>query len=400
MKKLSLLIFFILLFPLNAHSQVISKIELVGLKWTKVAFVRRELLFKEGDTYSEEKLKKSVRNLLNTHLFYRIETQVREVNGKVVVKLRFKEKFPLVPIPRMFFKTNGSFKGGVEVRDYNLFGMGHRLYVGYTRWFKTENTWKDAFIYTRLYRFLKDKSDLSAGIFWNKGENVSYTENGRVIGTYSLETISLPVYVTSYLDLEKVKQLTVGVKPYFINYSKFYPNKRFYFFNLGLAFDRTTDMVYYVKGSRVVLYGEVAEPLSSSSFTGALFFSWENTIHTGSVNTYSYALAGGTKVGYSGELPINSYIPGYKSSEIVNRRFLKCRLSLRRSLFNRSVFFKPTVVLGDAFESSPDDLLVATGFEISAFWAKLVDGIIRFRIYKGIGKNSDTQTNLKFDFRW
>jgi hypothetical protein len=399
-KELIFPLLLLIITPLSSFSKTISKIEFIGLKWTKESFIRRELLFKEGDTFSKEKLKKSIRNLLNTHLFLKIEPQIREINGKVILKLHFKERFPVVPIPRFLFKSNGTFKGGMEVRNYNLFGVGHRLYIGHTRWFKTENIWKEAFIYTRLYRILKDKSDLSTGIFWRKGENISYTENNKTVGTYSLETISVPIYLTSYLDPEKVKQLTVGVKPYFINYSKFHPDRRFYFLTFGLAFDKTTDMVYYIKGSRLAFYTEVAEPSSSSYFTGALFFTWENNIHINSVNTYSYAVAGGTKVGYTGELLINSFIPGYRNNKTVNKRFLRCDFALRMALLNKSVFLKPAIIFGDSFQSKPDNLLVTTGFEISAFWVKLVDGIIRFKIYKGIGKGSDTQTNLEFDFRW
>ena len=52
-------LFLFLLISVSSYSKTIEKIEIYGLKWTKEKFVRRELLFKEGDEFAEEKLKKS-----------------------------------------------------------------------------------------------------------------------------------------------------------------------------------------------------------------------------------------------------------------------------------------------------------------------------------------------------
>ena len=399
MKKLFFFLLAVLL-PFSGYGKTVSKIEIVGLKWTKEALVRRELLIHKGDEFSKEKLQESIRNLLNTHLFYKVVPEIREVDGKVVIKLRFKERFPIVPIPRVRLKVNKTYKIGMEVRDYNLLGMGHKLYIGYTRWFKTDNQWRNAFIYTKLYRIIKKHIDLNAGIFWAKGENIDYIEDEKVVGKYNLRTVNIPISLTSYLDPEKIKQITFGIRPTFNRYSGFISDKRLYYITAGFIFDKTSDMVYYIKGSKISLYGEIAEPIISSVFTGALFFSWENNIPAESINTYSYSISAGTKIGYSGGLLISSDIPGYKSEETTNKHFIKCKLSWRRAILHKSVFLKPTLVVGDAFKSKPDDFLVSPGFEIVAFWAKLVDGIIKFRFYKGIGKGSNTQTNLKFDFRW
>jgi outer membrane protein assembly factor BamA len=399
MKKL-LLWLILFLVPAISYGKTISKIEIEGLKWTKESLIRKELLIHEGNDFSKEKLQKSIRNLLNTHLFYKVEPEVKEVDGKVIVKLRFKEKFPIVPIPRLRLKVDGSYKAGMEVRDYNLLGMGYRLYVGYTRWFGTDNKWKNWFIYTKLYRIIKNKVNLNAGIFWTKGEDIEYIGDNGIPGKYNLKRVSIPISLTSYLDPEKVRQIMFGIRPTFTNYSEFLSDTRLYYITLGLTFDRTSDMVYYTKGSRTVIYGEVAEPLTSSVFTGALFFSWENNIHSKSVDTYSYSFSAGTKVGYSGRFLVSSGIPGYKSEEVINKRFIKWKFSLKKAIVGKSIFLRPAIVLGDAFKSRPDDLLVTPSLELLAFWAKLADGIISFKFSKGIGRNSDTQTNFKFNFRW
>ncbi|TCK05429.1 POTRA domain-containing protein [Phorcysia thermohydrogeniphila] len=399
MKKLIIFLLAVL-FPLSGYGKTVSKIEIVGLKWTKKALVRKELLIHEGEEFSKEKLKKSIRNLLNTHLFYKVVPEIKEVDGKVVIKLRFKERFPIVPIPRVRLKADGTYKAGMEVRDYNLFGMGHRLYVGYTRWFGTDNHWKNAFIYTKLYRIIENDIDLNAGISWAKGEDIEYVEDNKVLGKYNLRMVSIPISLTSYLDPEKVKQIIVGIRPTFSHYSEFVSDRRFYYLTFGLVFDRTSDMVYYIKGSRAYIYGEVAEPTTSSVFTGALFFHWENNIHVNYVDTYSCSFSAGTKVGYSEGFFVNSGIPGYKSEKTINKRFLRWNFSLKKAIVGKSVFLRPNLTVGDAFKSRPDDLLIAPGFELTAFWAKLADGIISLKFSKGIGKGSDTQTNFRFDFRW
>jgi outer membrane protein assembly factor BamA len=394
-------LFLFLLIPVSSYSETIEKIEIYGLKWTKEKFVRRELLFKEGDEFSEEKLKKSIRNLLNTHLFYRIVPEINKKNEKVTVKLKIKERFPIVPIPKFRIKTDESFRTGVEVRDYNLRGMGHHLFVGYTRWFKNENGERNAYLYSKFYRVLEDKVDIGAGVNFYESHNNNFVKDGTVIGKYDLKILRTNFYLTKYLDAEKIHRITAGLRPEFIRYSDWIRDIDEYYVDFSYTIDKTTDMVYYTKGSFFYVYAELAEPTLSSVFTGRLIASYSNSIRRREVDTITYGISAGTKVGYSGNgFILNAGIPGYTSEKVGGKRFLSFNISYRMAVIGRSVFLKPTIAGGDAFSSKPDDLLLSPGMEIEAFWAKLVDGIIRFRIFKGIGNGSDTQTSLKFGFRW
>ncbi len=385
----------------NSYSETIEKIEICGLKWTKEKFVRRELLFKEGDEFSEEKLKKSIRNLLNTHLFYKIIPEIDKKDEKVTVKLKIKERFPIVPIPKFRIKTDESFRAGVEVRDYNFRGMGHHLFVGYTRWFRNENRERNGYLYSKFYRVLEDKIDIGAGVNFFESRNNDFVKDGTTVGKYDLKILRTNFYLTKYLDAEKIHKVTVGLRPEFIRYSDWISDVDEYYLSFGYTVDKTTDMVYYTKGSLFYVYTELAQPTLSSVFTGRLIASYSNSVRKREIDTITYGISAGTKVGYSGDgFILNAGIPGYTSEKTEGKRFLSFNISYRMAVVDKSVFLKPTIAGGDAFSSKPDDFLLSPGIEVEAFWAKLVDGIIRFKIFKGIGNGSDTQTSLKFGFRW
>ncbi|WP_163328600.1 POTRA domain-containing protein [Desulfurobacterium thermolithotrophum] len=396
-----LLLLFLLLLPMKTYSAVIEKIEIIGLKWTKEKFVRRELLLKEGDTFSKEKLKNSIRNLLNTHLFYRITPEVKEKDGKVTVVLKTKERFPIVPIPKFRAKTNGTFKTGIEIRDYNFRGMGNHIFLGLTKWFKNEHSERNFYINSMFYRIIKDRIDVGITLnFFNSYNNV-FTKDNKVLGNYNLKSFKANIYMIKYLDLEKIRRLMLSFRPEINRYSNWIESTNQYYLSLGFTVDKTTDMVYYTEGSFYSFYIDFAEPNLSTVFTGSLIGTYNNSLKRGNVNTFSYGGSVGTKIGYSGNgFLLDSGIPGYVSDKVKGKRFFNFKISHRLALINKTVFIKPTIAGGDAFSNIPDNFLISPGFEVEAFWARLVDGIIRFKIFKGIGNGSDVQTSLKLGFRW
>ncbi|WP_456342154.1 POTRA domain-containing protein [Thermovibrio sp.] len=401
MKRLALLLFsFFILLTGSSPAAVIEKIEIYGLKWTKEKFVRRELLIKEGQEFSPKALSLSIRNLLNTHLFYRVKASVTQEEGKVVVKLYLKEKFPIVPLPRVRFKEDGSYKAGLEVRDYNLLGMGHRLYTGYTRWLNTEEPSKKAFIYLNLYRVIGERGDLSFGAYYNESRE-NLIGGGREIGKYTEKRYTFPVAVKLYLDRKKVNQISFGITPHISLPTELLKDRRLYYLNLYYTKDRSTDMVYYTVGRKFTVGGSLAIPQISSVFTGNLNFSYLYSKKRGELKTLCYRLFAGTKVGYSGKgYYLSSPIPGFKPERRVERRYVATNISYRFPIIDKSVFLKSSFWLGDSFKNRPDDLLLSAGVELTTFWVKLADGIIRFKVFRGLGREADTQSSFRFSFRW
>jgi len=384
-----------------AFGAPVKGIKVEGLKWTKKEFVLRELLLKPGDEFSEEKLKESVRNLLNTHLFYRVEPEIIRKKEGVFIVLKVKEKFPIVPLPKFRLKSDGSYRAGLEVRDYNLLGMGHRLYAGYVKWYKTENESYSYYTYFNLYRIIENRINLYGGVSYSS-DREDFIVNGRKKGEYRVKRRELLLGTHLYLDREKINQVSLGVRPVFTDYSSILKDKQIYYGELSYTRDFSTDMVYYQVGSRLTVSVSQSVPDLSDLTTGNLSVSYTNSVKFGNQRTRIYAAGFGTKLGYSGGgYQLTAPIPGYSSERITGKRYIFGSVSLREPVVDRSVYVKPTVVVGDAFRWwKPDDLLIAPGVELTAFWARLADGIIRFKLFRGIGEGADTQSSLKLTFRW
>ena len=385
---------------LPALGAVVEKIEIYGLRWTKEEFIRRELLIKEGEEFDPKALKLSVRNLLNTHLFYKVEPVVVKKGDRVIVKLYLKEKFPIVPLPRLRFKTDGSYKAGLEVRNYNLLGMGHKLYTGYTRWYNTEYPSKSAFIYANFYRALLDRGNLYAGAYYNRSSK-ELIEDGRAVERYESEAYSFPVGVELYLDPKKVNQLTFGLTPTYTLNSGTLEDSRLYYVNLYYTRDKSTDMVYYTVGKRWKLGASIAAPQISTLFTGKVTGELSRSVKVGKLKTQIFTLSLGTKLGYSGKgYYLTAPIPGFNQEKREDKRYLVLSYSYRFPVVDKTVFLRPSLFVGDAFENRPDDLLASVGLELTAFWAKLADGIIRFKVFRGIGAGGETKSSFRLSFRW
>jgi outer membrane protein assembly factor BamA len=393
MKKLLFSVLLILI-PNLCFGEVVKEVQIEGLKWTKKRFVLRELLFKSGDEFSERKLKESIRNLLNTHLFYEIRPVVKRTKDGVIVKLKIKERFPIVPLPKLRLKSSGSYRAGMEVRDYNLLGMGHRLYTGYVKWFNTSSESYSVFTYVDLYRVIENRGNIYGGIYYSSEEESSESESYRV------KKIDLPFGVHFFLDERKISQIRFGITPSFSRYTDVLSDKKIYYANLSYTRDLSTDMVYFVKGGIFNVSINQAVPKVSDLTTGRVDFSFSRSVQVAGTETRNYWLGMGTKLGYSGkEYKIVAPVPGYRSRLTESKRYIAGSYGIRAPIIDKSIYFFPKVYLGNTFKGT-DGILLSAGFEVTAFWAKLTDGIIRFKIFRGLGRDGDTQTLLKLTFRW
>ena len=378
----------------------VLEVKVEGLRWTKESFVLRELLLKPGEPFSEKKLKESVRNLLNTHLFYEVKPLVIRRKNGVIVVLKVKEKFPIVPLPRFRLKTDGSYRAGIEVRDYNLLGMGHKIFAGYLKWFRTDNESYRYYVYLNLYRIIENRFNLFGGATYSS-EREDYIVNSKKKGEYKVKRREFLIGTHIYLDRQKINQLSLSLRPVFSNYSSILQDRKIYYGELSYTRNLSTDMVYYRVGSRLNLSASYSLPGVSDLSTGKFTVSYSNSVKYGKYRTRIYSGGFGTKIGYSGGgYQLQAPIPGYKSERKTGKRYLFGSFSIRRPIVDKSVYLKPTLIAGDAFRWMPDDLLVSAGVELTAFWAKLADGMIRFKLFRGLGKGAETKTSLRLTFRW
>jgi len=395
MRTAALALLIVLLSALQAMGATIEKIEIYGLRWTKEEFVRRELLIKEGREFNPKLLELSVRNLLNTHLFYRVKPIIVREGDRVTVKLYLKEKFPIVPLPRVRFKSDGSYKAGLELRHYNFL-----LYGSYTRWFNTDSPSKNAFLYLNLYRVVGGRGDIYAGAFYSES-SANLIDKGKKVEEYRLKRYSYPVGAKFYLDPKKIGQIEIGISPTFsINRGEL-PDSRLYYLNLGYARDKSTDMVYYTVGKRWRIGASLSAPEVSSLFTGSFTASFSQEVKRGKLKTQALEVNVGSKLGYSGRgYYLKAPISGYRDEKLEDKRYLVLNYSYRFPIVDKSLFLKSSVSVGDAFDKRPKEILTSVGLEITAFWAKLADGIIRFKVFRGVGGGGETKSSFRLSFRW
>ncbi len=396
----ALLLTFLVPTSVQSAELPVLEVKVEGLRWTKKSFVLRELLLKPGEPFSKKKLKESVRNLLNTHLFYRIKPLVIRKKNGVIVVLKVKEKFPIVPLPKFRFKTDGSYRAGMEVRDYNLFGMGHKLYLGYVKWFRTDNESFSYYVYWNLYRIIKERFNLYGGATYSS-DREDYIVNSEKKGEYRVKKREFLLGTLVFLDRRKVNQIAFGLRPVFTNYSSILGDKKIYYGEISYTRNLSTDMVYYQVGSQFNITASYSLPRVSDLTTGEVTALYSNSVKYGKYETRIYTGGFGTKIGYSGGgYQLQAPIPGYTTEITTGKRYLFGSFSVRRPIVDRSIYLKPTLIAGDAFRWMPDDLLVSAGVELIAFWAKLADGMIRFKLFRGLGREGETETSFRLTFRW
>jgi len=403
MRKLLLLL---ILLTSQAYSATVESIEFFGLKHVKESLVKKELLLKVGDRFDREKLKKSIRNLMNTHLFYSIKPELKFHNDKVDVKLLFRERYSLIPLPKFRLKSDGSVRAGFEIRDYNFRGRGDRASLLFQKWFgKESDRGSKASVNFLFYRIWDNTYNLITGVDYSNSYNHELYEDGKLKSKYDFKEFGLRLGVQRYLDPYKIKSIYVGINPKWEDYSiksgEHIDDRSQNYIILSFKHDLTTDEVYYVKGSVFGIDLSYAEPIASDTSTGTVTGYFRKYMHFFREDNLIISLYGGTKVGYSGNgFELEAGIPGYSSKRQTGRRYLKTFVKYRVNLLNRYLFIAPSVVAGDGFNNLPDDLLLSFGVEVEAFWARLSDGIIRFKVYRGTGRTSRTRTFFKLGFRW
>ena len=143
-----LLVILLILCSMTTFSQeenncfVVSNINVTGNKVTKMSTINREMLFKEGDTIcSEETIKESRENLINTSLFNFVDfnwSDDVDKKGYKSLTINVVERWYLWPIPYLSY-ADRNLKSWFEADDFsrisygfdlvykNLWGLKHEL---------------------------------------------------------------------------------------------------------------------------------------------------------------------------------------------------------------------------------------------------------------------------------
>lgn len=100
-----------------------------GNEVTQPQVLRRELRWQEGTTPTPAELEDDRQALLDLGLFREVVLNVQTTAQGQVVTYALREKFYLLPLPRVSANVDGRYSYGAQVRWSNVLGLNHSLVV-------------------------------------------------------------------------------------------------------------------------------------------------------------------------------------------------------------------------------------------------------------------------------
>ncbi len=107
-------------------SAEVARIEVEGLKKTKLRTLESLILIEEGEPLTAKRLVDTQQNLKKTGLFQSLVFAYREEGGRYTVRILLKEKATLVPLP-FFSASDGAYSFGMALFDSNFLGLRKQL---------------------------------------------------------------------------------------------------------------------------------------------------------------------------------------------------------------------------------------------------------------------------------
>lgn len=110
---------------------VLRAIEFIGNRVTREQILRQEMLVKEGDPADPSRIEQSRQAIMNLGLFVSVRVQIRPVDDGVVLILILKEKYYILPVPKLNRDDDNNFTLGAELTVDNLGGYNQQLKLRY-----------------------------------------------------------------------------------------------------------------------------------------------------------------------------------------------------------------------------------------------------------------------------
>lgn len=114
--------------PVGEYPKVIE-IAFEGNDTTQDKVMRREMVIQEGDPADPALIERSRQGIQDLGLFKKVSVRQLPVEGGVKLLFSLKEKWYILPFPRVSANLDGQSSYGAELRWNNLFGLNHNLRV-------------------------------------------------------------------------------------------------------------------------------------------------------------------------------------------------------------------------------------------------------------------------------
>lgn len=118
--------------PLVAtSSSVITRIEFNGNRVTKPRIMLQEMLVKEGDIADPARIEQSRQAIMDLGLFISVHANVEPSDDGVVLRIDVKEKYYILPTPKLNRDDDNNISLGAELSMDNLAGLNQKLKLRY-----------------------------------------------------------------------------------------------------------------------------------------------------------------------------------------------------------------------------------------------------------------------------
>lgn len=123
----------ILMLPGTASAVVVDEIRFAGNDKTQPSTMLQEILISPGDDVSDAQIETARQSIMDLGLFKSVETEVREENGRNILRIAIKEKHYWFVLPRLSRSGDGDISYGAAMRLHNVRGRNQTLIIGAKR---------------------------------------------------------------------------------------------------------------------------------------------------------------------------------------------------------------------------------------------------------------------------
>jgi outer membrane protein assembly factor BamA len=115
----------------SAPAGIITAIEFAGNRVTKPKILRYEIMIKEGDVADPVLIESSRQAIMDLGLFTSVAASVEPREDGNVVRFTVKEKYYILPVPKLDRDDDNNFSIGAEISIDNLAGLNQQLKLRY-----------------------------------------------------------------------------------------------------------------------------------------------------------------------------------------------------------------------------------------------------------------------------
>ena len=112
-------------------SDIITRIEFVGNRVTQPQILRQEMLVKEGDIADKALIERSRQAIMDLGLFVAVYAYFDPREDGSVLRIIVKEKYYILPVPKLNRDEENNFSLGAEIELANLAGLNQQLKLKY-----------------------------------------------------------------------------------------------------------------------------------------------------------------------------------------------------------------------------------------------------------------------------